>query len=241
MIFMNNALLAQVEAKPAGRFGEILARCLRQFSPISASHRVMALSMAHEQDDIRGARSRDRAAFDRLSARYRGLLRAMAFLRVSDQEAAEDLVQEVLAKAWEKLPELEHSAAFKGWLTRIMTNACIDWHRRRGQWPASLEDMDDDIPAPAKISPPAVLLAREKSRRLRDALLSLSPGNRLALLLHLWEDCPYAEIARLLDVPLSTVEGRIYRAKQHLRRLLAEDSALIGEPRKRWQAKGEQA
>jgi RNA polymerase sigma-70 factor (ECF subfamily) len=183
------------------------------------------------------AQAGDRTAFDRLVVRYRGLLRAMAFLRTSDQEAAEDLVQTVLATAWAKLPTLEHPAAFKGWLTRIMANACTDWHRRRGQWPASLEEIDDELPTPPALAPPAVLLAREKSRRLRAALLSLSPENRLALLLHLWDGCPYAEIARLLDIPLTTVEGRIYRAKTQLRRLLTDDTELIGEPRKRWQAK----
>ncbi|HOF88097.1 MAG TPA: RNA polymerase sigma factor, partial [Armatimonadota bacterium] len=125
-----------------------------------------------DRDEALAARAGagDRAAFDRLTARYRGLLRAMAFLRTGDQEAAEDLVQEVLAKAWLKLPALARPAAFKRWLTRIMTNACADWHRRRGQWPAALEAVGDDVPAPPALAPPAVLLAREKSRRLRAAL-----------------------------------------------------------------------
>ncbi|OPZ85073.1 MAG: ECF RNA polymerase sigma factor SigH [bacterium ADurb.Bin429] len=86
----------------------------------------------------------------------------------------------------------------------------------------------------------AVLLAREQSRRLRAALLSLGPENRLALLLHLWEGCSYADIARLLDIPLTTVEGRIHSAKAQLRRLLADNPELIGEPRKRWKVKEEE-
>ena len=160
----------------------------------------------------------------------------MAFMRTSDHEAAEDLVQEVLARAWEKLPALETPGAFAGWLQRIMVNACHSWHRGRGRWPLSLEEIT--APAPSFIEPPEVLLARERQRAIREALLTLSPANRLALLMHLWGDYSYADIARLLNIPLSTVDGRIYRAKQQLRRLLRDHSAdLFNEPRRQWREK----
>ena len=178
----------------------------------------------------------DRGSFECLASHYRAWLLAMAFLRTSDRDAADDLVQEVLARAWEKLPGLENPAAFAGWLQRIMVNACCSWHRGRGRWALSLEELS--IAAPVFLEPPEVLLARERQRAVRDALLSLAPANRLALLMHVWGDYSYAEIAQLLDIPLSTVDGRIYRAKQQLRRLLREQGAeLLHEPRRQWREK----
>jgi len=197
----------------------------------------MATQIEHELEEVEGARAGEREAFDRLARHYRTLLLAMAFLRTSDREEAEDLVQEVLARAWEKLPALEQPGAFAGWLQRIMRNACCNWSRGRQHQPLSLEDCQPTS-QPA-LDPPAVMLARERQWVLRAALLALAPDNRLALLMHLWGEYSYEEIGRLLDVPVSTVDGRIYRAKQQLRRILREqDTDLLNEPRRKWGEKG---
>ena len=197
---------------------------------------MMVLLPDNEAEVVRRAQGGEQAAFARLAGHYRAWLLALAFLRTGDREEAEDLVQEVLARAWEKLPSLRQPEAFAGWLRQIMQHACQSWQRGRGRWPLSLEEAAPA--APVAVDPPAVLLARERQRAVRAALLSLAPDNRLALLLHLWGDYSYAEIARLLDVSLSTVDGRIYRAKQHLRRLLHEQAGeLFAEPRRRWRAK----
>lgn len=193
----------------------------------------MVTLMDNELYEIQQAQLGDAASFARLTAHYRGWLLAMAFMRTSDREASEDLTQEVLVHAWEKLPTLENLAVFAGWLQRSMINACISWHRRRGRWSFLLEE--DDLSAPTALEPPAVLIRDERQREIRQALLTLAPSNRLALLMHLWGDYSYAEIAHLLQVSVTTVDGRIYRAKQQLRRLLREKSAeLLNEPRRQW-------
>jgi len=168
---------------------------------------------------VRAAQAGDRAAFDALAARYRGLVVAMAFLRTGDRSDAEDLAQEVLTKAWQRLGELQEPAAFVGWLRVITQNACRDWQRKLARIPPALELGDiADMPASLRWSPPDVALRQEERRRWRQALQALSEGNRLALALHLCGGYSYEEIASLLEVPVSTVEGRIYRAKQQLRR-----------------------
>src|SRR5205823_4465075 len=68
--------------------------------------------------------------------------------------------------------------------------------------------------------PLEALLAREKQRALRQALTALPYANRVALLMHVWGEYSYQEIAAFTDVPVTTVEGRIHRAKRQLRRLL---------------------
>src|SRR5207245_3186280 len=74
-------------------------RLIDQMDPISEPEGREALL-------VRQAQAGDPAAFDRLAGHYRGSLLAHAFLRTGDMEAAEDLVQEVLTRAWQKLRDL---------------------------------------------------------------------------------------------------------------------------------------
>lgn len=187
---------------------------------------------------MRRARAGDRAAFDRLAGRYRAALRATAFLRTGDREAAQDLAQEALTRAWEALPTLREPGAFLPWLKRIAAHACLSWHR-----PARPELLSLDgeglarLPAEAALQPLAILLARERQRALRQALAALPDANRVALLMHVWEGASYEEIAAFTGVAVSTVEGRLYRARKQLRRLLPDDEdALRGRPARRWRA-----
>ena len=190
---------------------------------------------------VRRARAGDRAAFDRLAGRYRAALRAMAFLRTSDREAAQDLAQEALTRAWEALPTLREPAAFLPWLKRIAARVCLSWHRTARPESLSLDSENlSRLPAEAALQPLEILLARERQRALRQALASLPDANRIALLMHIWEGASYAEIAVFTGVAVSTVEGRLHRARKQLRRLLPDDEdALFGRPARRWQASDE--
>ena len=185
---------------------------------------------------MRRAQSGDREAFDRLAERYRAALRAMAFLRTGDREAAQDLAQEALTRAWEALPTLREPGAFLPWLKQIIARACLSWHRPARPVTVSLaEDEPLQLPADASLQPLAILLVRERERALRQALASLPDANRLALLMSVWEGASYEEIAAFTGVAVTTVEGRLYRARKQMRRLLLdEEETLFGRPAYRW-------
>jgi len=187
---------------------------------------------------VRRAQGGERWAFDCLASRYRGMIRGMAFIRTRDDEAADDLTQEALAKAWEKLPSLLEPGAFRGWLQAITINACRNWSRGV-KWPESLDDLPEPPPDPAP-GPLDGLLALERRELWRRALLAIPEANRLPLIMHVRGGQSYEEIARQLDVPVTTIEGRIHRARLQLRRLLRNDAAeLLGEPRRHWQREGD--
>jgi RNA polymerase sigma-70 factor, ECF subfamily len=190
---------------------------------------------------VRCAQAGDRAAFERLARRYRAAVLAITFARTGHREEAEDLAQEVMLHAWEKLPALREPARFAGWLRAVALNVCRSWYRRSRPWPVSLDDAPEAVAAPDPgPGPLEALLLREKERAWRQALLALPAPNRYALLMHTWGSYSYAEIAAFLEVPVTTVEGRIYRAKRQLRDLLRADAAeLLGEPRRQWQAEEE--
>jgi len=67
----------------------------------------------------------------------------------------------------------------------------------------------------------AALDARELWPRVADAIAGLPAGERDALLLHVWEDLPYEEIAAALGIPIGTVRSRLNRARRRLRELTA--------------------
>ncbi|MDQ2688237.1 MAG: sigma-70 family RNA polymerase sigma factor [Armatimonadota bacterium] len=171
---------------------------------------------------VRQAQSGDRTAFDRLADRYRPLVRALTFVRTGDMAEAEDLAQDVLLRAWRKLPSLHDPARFLPWLRAIAANACHSWFRRAR--PASLSDPANERLSAAGPVPLDALLARERQRELRQALVALPDTNRTALLMHVWGEYSYEEIAAATGVRVTTIEGRIYRAKKQLRRLLRDEA-----------------
>jgi RNA polymerase sigma-70 factor (ECF subfamily) len=170
----------------------------------------------------------DRTAFDQLVPHYRPVLLGLTFLRTRDLCEAEDLVQEILLRVWQKLPGLHIPALFLPWMKTIAANTCSTWYRRR---PAQTTSLDTEptrqLLADGATKPLEIVLSGEKQRELHRALLLLPQANRLALLMHVWGDYSYAEIAALTEVPVTTVEGRIYRAKRQMQRLLYDEGTAF--------------
>ena len=172
------------------------------------------------------------AAFDQLMARVRPVVAAQSIVRThGNLHHADEVTQEICARIWRGLPALQSPQAFWSWLQSISQNVWADRLRRTKQTPAhvSLDTAAENALAGwaqnPKTLPLSRLLHEETGRELVRALRLLPRANRDALLWHVWGGVPYDEIARLACVPVSTVEGRIYRAKQQMRRLLPDDIA----------------
>ena len=149
------------------------------------------------------------------------------------------LAQETLAHAWEALPTLREPGAFLPWLKTIAGRACLNWHRAARPETLPLESAAE-TPDRHGLQPLPVLLARERGRALRRALAELPDANRLALLMHVREGASYQQIADFTGVAVTTVEGRISRARVRLRRLLRDDEdALFDKPARRGRPRNE--
>ncbi len=160
------------------------------------------------------------------------MLLLTAFARTGDREAAEDLVQEVLSNAWRRLVTLQHPIAFAAWVKSAMLNACKNWQRHSRLQPLSLEEVGDIGTLYTRWDPMMAVLQQERRRELREALRRLPASNLLVFLLQFVGHYSGEEIAQLLDIPRTTVEGRIHRARRELRRLLGgAEAALPGTPR----------
>jgi RNA polymerase sigma-70 factor (ECF subfamily) len=132
----------------------------------------------------------------------------LAAVMLADRSSAEDAVQEASIKAWRKLRQLRGDLkSLRPWFLSIVANECR--MARRQRWWSVLKVAD--VP-----SSPAGEQGGATSD-LHEALLRLSPEERLPLVLHFYLDLPLDEVARALRVSPAAAKSRIYRAAKRLR------------------------
>jgi RNA polymerase sigma-70 factor (ECF subfamily) len=149
---------------------------------------------------------------------------ALRLTRNADQ--AQDLVQETYLKAFRSAHRFETGTNLKAWLFTILHNTWRNLVRDRGRSPV---DVDSEVveravdTGPRSESPEQAMVRRSLDKGLRDALDALPPSFREAVWLRDVEEFSYAEIARMLEVPIGTVMSRISRGRRLLHdRLTAE-------------------
>ena len=161
--------------------------------------------------------SGDDDAFAVLVRRYQGPLFRHALRLTPDRRLAEDVVQEAFITAWRRLPTLQDPAAFRSWLYQITTRRSIDAFRAlKPETPVDTTGPDSlDVPAP-ELGPEARAEQRAQLGDLTAALQELPLGQRAAWSMREIDGLSYEEVAVALGVPLSTVRGRIARARAEL-------------------------
>lgn len=130
---------------------------------------------------------------------------------------AEDVLQETFIKAFEKISQLEDTAAVGGWLKKIAVNTALNFIRKRRVYFEEVDEntMDESQEVPGNIS---MELIHQKIKALPD-------GCRLVLSLFLLEGYQHREIAEMLSISESTSKTQYRRAKQLLRNDLKKDYA----------------
>jgi RNA polymerase sigma-70 factor (ECF subfamily) len=159
---------------------------------------------------------------------------AMTIMR--NPSDAADLTQDAFIRLMRALPSYRAETKFTTWLYRLVVNLGLDELRRRSRRIEPLTLDDDAAPDPPDPSLSADPLYRattaEESERVRKALQELPVSQRLALTFYYFEDMPYEEIARAMDVPLNTVKSHIHRAKTKLAvSLRDEEMRMSSSPR----------
>jgi len=166
---------------------------------------------------VRRARSGDPAAFgalyDRHAPRIYNLLRRLS----GDATTSEDLTQETFLSAYQSLSAWRGAGAFSSWLCGIAVHHYRNANRRR----IPEDELDETASADSRSDPLARCTALEARGALEDAIRELPDSCREAFVLVYVEEFAYKEAARLLDVPVGTVQSRLHRAKRLLQSRLA--------------------
>jgi RNA polymerase sigma-70 factor, ECF subfamily len=180
----------------------------------------------------------DESSFELLLHRYRTPLVHFLYRMVRDQAAAEDLAQEVLLRVYRARKQYEPSAKFTTWMFRIATNLALN-AKRDGRY-RQLEVSIDQTTGAEEGDPPALeladaqpsieceLMARDRAAMIRRAVEALPEKQRVAVLLHKYQEMGYDEIAKILQCSESALKSLLFRAYENLR---SELGPLVGSNR----------
>ncbi|MGV9941724.1 RNA polymerase sigma factor SigM [Streptomyces sp. NPDC003401] len=164
----------------------------------------------------------DPDAFGELVLRHRDRLWAVALRTLGDREEAADAVQDALVSAYRAAHTFRGQSAVTTWLHRITVNACLDRVRKAASRKTSpvddAERLEQLLEPHESASAPAE--RNDLHRQLLEALGTLPPEQRAALVLVDMQGYPVAEAAHMLDVPTGTVKSRCARGRARLLPLL---------------------
>jgi RNA polymerase sigma-70 factor (ECF subfamily) len=172
-------------------------------------------------------RQKDPAALSELYDRYSRLVFGVALKILNDEQAAEEITQDVFLQIWNKAetyyPSFGNAAS---WIARIARNRSSDQYRyshvRVEGHSTSWDDCCEDIPVEA----PSIerhAITSDQRRSLLRAIRDLPAEQQKALALAFFQGMTHLEIATFLGEPLGTVKTRIRLAMQKLRSFLASE------------------
>ena len=141
----------------------------------------------------------------------------MAYRLTGNAHDAEDLVQETMLRAHRSFDRYRPGTNARAWLFTILHRLRTDALRRKGRRPETVELLDDGPPVPAVHE--RILTSGHED--VVQALEGLSETFRSAVVLRDIEEFSYAEIAKILGIPVGTVMSRIHRGRALLRQALS--------------------
>lgn len=187
------------------------------------SKRDDPMQTGHAQLDQLVARARDgdHEAFARLAAAHRPRLERYLSTMTGDSHASDDLCQDALRRAFERIAQLRSADRFGSWLLSIACNACRTHLRREVQRAHAGDEQLAELSHHQRTALSS-LVRREDQARLQLAIDRLPILLREAFVLFAVENLPYAEIAAATEVAEGTLQVRVHRAKALLRQQLGD-------------------
>ena len=147
-------------------------------------------------------------------------LRAFAVSLTHNLDAADDLVQDTILRAWKNIDRFEVGTNLNAWLFTILRNGFYSQHRKKRR---EVEDPDGSFAA--RLWAPPEQPAKCDVQDMLKAFRKLAVEHREALLLIVAEGPSYQDAARVCGVPVGTIKSRVNRARERLAELLAVEEA----------------
>lgn len=169
-----------------------------------------------EKELIERAQNKDQEAFRMLVQRYQNMVVNLSYSLVGNIHDAEDVSQEVFVKVYNRLPDFRQESKFSTWLYRVAVNTSQDFLRRRKHHVPldSLGELKDHTDIKGNIS------KKQLQDIIRNAIEKLPLKYREVVILKDIEGLGYREIAQILKCRVGTVESRLFRGRNILKRVL---------------------
>jgi RNA polymerase sigma-70 factor (ECF subfamily) len=185
---------------------------------------------ADSEDDhalMRRIATGDANAFRDLVERHQKAVVGTAAKMLGGYDDAEDIAQQVFLRVWKNAKRYRPDARFTTYLFTITRNLVFNETRRRGRKKeVSADEIEESTGHLAEeragLRPDEQLLQEELRQAVDRAIASLPEAQRMAVVLRRYEQLPYEEIAKVLDLSVSAVKSLLFRARTALRESLAD-------------------
>src|SRR5579862_1009822 len=204
----------------------------RSHKPASQPVPIPESKKESRQEDLRlihAAIAGDQQAYKRLLKKYYASLYNLVYRLIRDKDEVEDLTQEAFVKAFQSLKYFDEEFAFSTWLYKIASNNAIDHIRKKKletfsiDKPIASDDSDYKFELPdTTYQPDKEIIRDQRSDMLSKAIASLPEKYRKVIVMRHAEELDYAEIAKILKLPIGTVKAHIFRARELLYKALRE-------------------
>ncbi|MFD0895742.1 RNA polymerase sigma factor [Luteolibacter ambystomatis] len=169
----------------------------------------------------------DHDAFRQIVERHQHAVVGTVAKMLGDPAEAEDIAQQVFLRLWRHAKRYRPEAKFTTYLFTITRNLVFNESRRRGRRKeVSVEEREDSanfhLPAPTEREPDSTLLQGELQAAVDKAIQSLPEAQRVAVVLRRYEQMPYEEIAKVLDLTVPAIKSLLFRARTTLREALRD-------------------
>ena len=155
----------------------------------------------------------DQGAFEALIKEHQRMIHSLCYRMSGSLADAEDLAQETFIHAYRHLDGFRSEARFSSWLYRIAVNQCLNWRKRRPRLDQLRKQWSEQDREPSGAN-------SGLAQQVQDALMTLPPKQRAALILTTYDGLTHAEAAAALGCSETTVSWRLFAARGKLKRLL---------------------
>lgn len=178
-----------------------------------------------DQEIVEKINSGDYKAFKALFDCHVNTVMNICYKMIGNREEAEDVCQEVFFKVYKSIGTFKHRSKFSTWIFRIAVNLSLNHLRKKKKLSRiSLSKQNahinseilDSLSASSMDRPDVFFEQKEKEKIVWNAVHSLPANQRVVLILQKYEGFSGKEIAKILDCSLSSVQSRLYRAKENL-------------------------
>jgi RNA polymerase sigma-70 factor (ECF subfamily) len=205
------------------------ALAMASMQPSLPAPNVFGGEALSDADVMLRVKSGDQSAFEFLVEKYRRPMVNFMYRMAHNAAAAEDLAQEVFLRVYRSREGYEASAKFTTWLYRIATNLAMNHVRdTRNERPEKLVSLDEpdqdtgltmDVPD-ASVSAEEAILRRERLTAIRQRVQALPERQRLAVIMHKYQQMDYKQIGEVLKLSESATKSLLFRAYEALREQL---------------------
>ncbi len=177
---------------------------------------------------ISRAQQGDTAAFEMLVQRHDQRVLTIAASYTGDPDETKDVYQEVFLRVYRALPDFQFKSEFSTWLYRIVTNVCLTYQMRAHRHPTSSLDAVVDVDRvpvtplfhSAPPSPELQAQNSELSQKIKDAVETLSPQQKIVFTLKHFQGYKLREIASMMNCGEGTVKKYLFTATEKMRKRL---------------------